>query len=96
MGRCGALGRMKHCMCLCARVSLCVRASLYSATNISNVINQNSSLVFTTMSEEIIGHKVKVKVKFTLEEATKELDGGGRSTSRPGRFTPGKDPVPIL
>ena len=24
------------------------------------------------------------------------LDGGGWSTSRPGRFTPGKDPVPII
>ena len=24
------------------------------------------------------------------------LDGGGWSTPRPGRFTPGKDPVPIV
>ena len=51
------------------------------------------------------------KVKFTLEEAMKAqggvevqpyfflasaLDGGGWSTSRSGRFTPGKDPVPIV
>jgi hypothetical protein len=27
---------------------------------------------------------------------TSELDGGGRSTPRPGRFNLGKDPVPIL
>ena len=27
---------------------------------------------------------------------TSALDGGGWSTSRPGHFTPGKDPVPIL
>jgi hypothetical protein len=27
---------------------------------------------------------------------TSELDGGGWSTPRPGRFTPGKDPVPIV
>ena len=27
---------------------------------------------------------------------TSELDVGGWSTSRPGRFTPGKDPVPIV
>jgi hypothetical protein len=54
--------------------------------------------------------KVKVQVKFTLEQATKaqrESRGiysffnlgarwGGWSTPRPGRFTPGKDPVPIV
>jgi len=39
---------------------------------------------------------VKVKVKFNLEQATKALDGGGWSTSRPGRFTTRKDTVPIL
>jgi hypothetical protein len=52
-------------------------------------------------------HKVEVKVKFDLEQATKTqrgvevlalsltsaLDEGGWSTPRPGRFTPGKDPV---
>ena len=27
---------------------------------------------------------------------TLELDGGGWSAPRPGRFTPGKDPVPIV
>ena len=27
---------------------------------------------------------------------TSTLDGGGWSTSRPGRFTPGKDPVPTV
>ena len=27
---------------------------------------------------------------------TMALDGGGWSTPRPGRFTPGKDPVPIV
>ena len=26
----------------------------------------------------------------------RHLDGGGWSASRPGRFTPGKDPVPIV
>jgi hypothetical protein len=42
-------------------------------------------------------------VKFTLGQATKgcilsltsALDGGGWSTPCPGRFTPGKEPVPI-
>ena len=54
---------------------------------------------------------VKVKVKFTLEHAAKApegeqtysctasstsaLDVGGWSAPRPGRFTPGKDPVPV-
>ena len=28
--------------------------------------------------------------------STSELDGGGWSTQRPGRFTPGKDPVTIV
>jgi hypothetical protein len=27
---------------------------------------------------------------------TSVLDGGGWSTPRPGRFTPGEDPVPIV
>jgi len=27
---------------------------------------------------------------------TLALDGGGWSTPRPGRFTPGKDPVPVV
>ena len=56
--------------------------------------------------------KVKVKVRFTLEQAmkaqkggggnsytlslTSKLDGNEWSTPRPGRFTPGKDPVPIV
>jgi hypothetical protein len=53
---------------------------------------------------------VQVKVKFTLEQATKAqrgsrgivlsltsaLDGGEWSTPRPGLFTPGKDPVQIV
>ena len=28
--------------------------------------------------------------------STSALDGGGWSAPRPGRFTPGKDPVPIV
>jgi len=64
---------------------------------------------FTLRFWFIIG---KVKVKFTKEQTTKAqrgsrgiallflqtsaLDGVGWSTSRPGRFTPGKDPVPIV
>jgi hypothetical protein len=54
----------------------------------------------------LMGTEVKVKVKFNLEQPTKFLRGntffnlvvgwGGLSTSCPGRFTPGKDPVFIL
>jgi hypothetical protein len=50
------------------------------------------------------------RVKFTLEQTTMDLKGnrciavlfalgarwGGWSTPRPGRFTPGKDPVTIV
>jgi hypothetical protein len=32
-----------------------------------------------------------IKVKSTPEHATKAVDGGGWSTPRPGRFTPGKN-----
>jgi hypothetical protein len=54
---------------------------------------------------------VEVKVKFTLEQATKAqrvsrgiavpflnlgARWGGLSAPRPGHFTPGKDPVPIV
>jgi hypothetical protein len=35
------------------------------------------------------------KVKLTLSQ-TSALEGGGWSASYPGRFTPGKDPVPIV
>ena len=28
--------------------------------------------------------------------STSALDGGGWTTPRPGRFTPGKDPVPVV
>ena len=53
--------------------------------------------------------QVKVKVKFTLEQAkkprggcsstlslTSALDGDWWSTPLPGRFTPGKDPLPFV
>jgi hypothetical protein len=58
--------------------------------------------------ELVVKVKVKVKVKFSLEQSMKAqrgsrglaltlaLDGDGWSTPRPGRFTPGKDPVPIV
>jgi len=53
--------------------------------------------------------RIQQSVNFTPEQATKAqrgssstlpvtsaLDGGVWSTPRPGRFTPGKDPVPIV
>jgi hypothetical protein len=55
--------------------------------------------------------RVKVKVEFILEKTTKAQRGsrgivysffnlgarwGGLATPRPGPFTPGKDPVPIV
>jgi hypothetical protein len=58
-----------------------------------------------------VNSQLEVKVKVTLEQATKaqrasrgysstlsltsQLDGGEWLNSRPGLFTPGKDPVPI-
>ena len=41
------------------------------------------------------GPEGEYRYSYTLS-LTSALDGGGWSTPRPGRFTPGKDPVPIL
>jgi hypothetical protein len=41
------------------------------------------------------GPEGEYRYSFTLS-LTSALDGGGWSTPRPGRFTPGNDPVPIL
>jgi len=63
-------------------------------------------VIVDTLEKKFLG-----KVKFTLEQATKAQKGnrdiiyyffnlgargGGWSTPRPGRFTPGKGPVPIV
>jgi hypothetical protein len=40
--------------------------------------------------------KVKVKVKFTPEQATKALDGVRGQRHGPAALLPGKDPVPIV
>ena len=72
MGRGGAPGIMKHCTCVCA--CIIVRACHDAVPPTSAVMfTQNSSLVVTTLSDEIIGHKIKVKV--TLEQATKAQRG---------------------
>ena len=80
-------------------IRLCVGLHLYSSMK-----KFFTNHYFGTL--EIV--KVEVKVKFTLERATKAqrvsrgisltsaLDGYGWSRPRPGRFTPGKDPVPTL
>ena len=69
-------------------------------------INLSMTLVF-----KFPDSRVKVKAKFTLEQAMKAQSGsrgttysffnlgarwGGWSTPRPVRFTAGKDPVPIV
>ena len=41
------------------------------------------------------GTDVEYRYSSTLS-LTSTLDGGGWSTPRPGRFTPWKDPVPIV
>ena len=41
------------------------------------------------------GPQGEYRYSFTLP-STSALDGGGLSTPRPGRFTPGKDPVPCV
>ena len=60
----------------------------------------------------VSSHGVNLKINLTLEQAmkaqkgeqmysstlpsTSTLDGGGWSTPRPDRFTPSKDPVPVV
>jgi hypothetical protein len=69
-----------------------------------------SYLFFHVISPRLLLNiKVKVKLKFTLEQATEAQRGSSGiallflnldarrewwSTPRPGRFTPGRDPVP--
>jgi hypothetical protein len=69
-----------------------------------------SYLFFNVISPHLL-LTTKVKLKFTLEQATKTQRGSRGvavlflnldtrrdwwSTPRPGRFTPGRDPVPIV
>jgi len=69
-----------------------------------------SYLFFNVISPRLL-LTTKVKLKFTLEQATKTQRGSRGvavlflnldarrdwwSTPRPGRFTPGRDPVPIV
>ena len=75
-------------------------------------ILEHDSFPYTPRTEAglpVPAHR-KVKVKVTLEQATKAQRGeqrfysffnlgarwGGWSTPRPGHFTPGKNPVPIV
>ena len=45
----------------------------------------------------VTGKGKQVKGNFTHEgPLTSALDWGGWSTPRPGRFSPGKDPVPFV
>ena len=46
----------------------------------------------------IIGHQVPEEEQMysSTLSSTSALDGGGWSTPIPGRFIPGKDPVPIV
>ena len=77
-------------------------------TPITSLISINQLVLVMETQYVICEVKVKVKVKVTLEQATKvqrcsstlfltsALDVIGLSTLRPGRFTPMKDPVPIV
>jgi hypothetical protein len=69
-------------------------------------------LIYKIIINLLVSELLKVKVKFTLEQAmnahrgsrgiallfllTSVLGGGGWSAPRLDRFTPGKDPVPIV
>jgi hypothetical protein len=76
---------------------------------VSGAVRRIYIYIYVIRRQRVKGNKTKLKVKVTLEQATKTqrwrrgilslnsaLEGGGWSTPRPGRLTPGKDPVPIL
>ena len=68
----------------------------------TSVADQRSACICTVSSKGKVqprtGHESsegEERYSSTLS-LTSALDGGGWSTPRPGRFTPGKDPVPIV
>jgi len=79
---------------------------------LSNHCAAETGLLLTQRISFALKLKVKIKVKFTLEEATKAQRGsrcialysfinlgarwGWVATPCPGCFTPGKDPVPLV
>jgi len=72
------------------------------ATNCKGASNPTSDVSREYMMQSsvhpITGHEsTEGEYRYTSTlSLTSALDGGGWSTPRPGRFTPGKDPVPIV
>jgi len=58
-------------------------------------VNGGTLLEWVKAVEHAMNVQVEIGGSCTLP-LTSALDVGGWSTSRPGRFTPGKDPVPIV
>ena len=89
-------------------------ASWKEALKVSNLLSYDNveHVLVKYDSTHVNILRIKIKAKFTLENATKVQKGrrgiallflqprrqtrGGWSTSRPDRFTPGKDPVLIV
>jgi len=57
------------------------------------IYSKGKGIVHTITGHE--GPEGEERYSYTLS-LTSALDRGGWSTPRPGRFTPGKDPVPIV
>ena len=87
---------------------LCIRGVKGQEARFSAAVPSDMLLRKAGTPCRLLTQKVKLKVMFTLEQApmdqrysstlslTSALDGGMSSTPRPGRFTPRKDPVPIV
>ena len=85
---------------------------MFSSKGLANKTVKDKALLFSRQQQVLYKVKVKDKGKVlprtghegpegeqicsSTLPSTSALDGGGRSTPRPGRFTPGKDPVPIV
>jgi len=69
-----------------------VEPSLNSYINTAGLYHLEGKVHTRTGYEDPYGEK-RYNSALSLTSA---LDGGGWTTPRPGRYTPGKDPVPIV
>jgi len=64
-----------------------------AASNLLSIKGKGKCKVHPRTGHEGPGREVRYSYTLSLTSA---LDGGGWATPCPGRFTPGKDPVPIV
>jgi len=73
----------------------CINISCGSGCEIDSYAVSPTVNVLNSKVHLRTGHEREERCNCTLS-LTSALDGGGRSTPRPGRFTPGNDSAPIV